>query len=162
MTSRNLTQGYNSQLTPPLTTINTPLKRLLYCASNGGPAVIIDTKKQFAQPWGRSWFDPSKTKSGRSWADSFTGELATVNPLSAIWRIYPSSKWSSRWPYDGYIRLGWMTSCGRGRDSATPESFGWGSQGTIFIRISKISLCFPELCSFRRVWVWREMFPALF
>ena len=38
-----------------------------------------------------------------------------------------------------------MTSCGRGRDSATPECFGRGSQGTIFVRSSKISLFFPEL-----------------
>ena len=80
-----------------------------------------------------------------------------VNPLSAIWRIYPSSKWSSQWPYDGYIRHGWMTSCGRGRDSATPECFGRGSRGTIFVRSSKISLFFPELCPFRRAF----LFPAL-
>ena len=80
-----------------------------------------------------------------------------LNPLSAIWRIYPSSKWSSQWPYDGYIRHGWMTSCGRGRGSATPECFGRGSQGTIFVRSSKLSLFFPELCSFRRVF----LFPAL-
>ena len=86
-----------------------------------------------------------------------------VNPLSAIWRIYPSSKWSSQWPYDGYIRHGWMRSCGRGRDSATPECFGRGSQGTIFVRSSKLSLFFPELCSFRRVFcfprfckIWRQ------
>ena len=79
------------------------------------------------------------------------------NPLSAIGRIYPSSKRSSQWPYDGYIRHGWMTSCGRTRDSATPECFGRGSQGTIFVRSSKISLFFPELCSFRRVF----LFPAL-
>ena len=78
-----------------------------------------------------------------------------VNPLSAIWRKYPSSKWSSQWPHDGYIRHGWMTSCGRGRDSATPECFGRGSQGTIFVRTSKISLFFPEICSFRRVFVSR-------
>ena len=68
-----------------------------------------------------------------------------------MWRIYPSSKWSSQWPYDGYIRHGWMTSCRCGRDSATPECFGRGSQGTIFVRSSKISLFVPELCSFRRV-----------
>ena len=46
---------------------------------------------------------------------------------------------------------------GRGRDSATPECFGRGSQGTIFVRSSKLSLFFPELCSFRRVF----LFPAL-
>ena len=79
------------------------------------------------------------------------------NPLSATWRIYLSSKWSSQWPYDGYIRHGGMTSCGRGRGSATPECFGRGSQGTIFVRSSKLSLFFPELCSFRRVF----LFPAL-
>ena len=78
-----------------------------------------------------------------------------INPLSAIWRIYPSSKWSSQWPYDGYIRHGWLTGSRRGRDSATPECFGRGSQGTIFVRSSKISLFFPELCSFRRVFVSR-------
>ena len=48
-----------------------------------------------------------------------------------------------------------MRSCGRGRDSATPECFGRGSQGTIFVRSSKLSLFFPELCSFRRVFVSR-------
>ena len=88
-----------------------------------------------------------------------------LNPLSAIWRIYPSSKWSSQWPYDGYIRHGWLTSCGRGRDSATRECFGRGSQGTIFVRSSKLSLFFPELCPFRRVFcfprfckIWRQTF----
>ena len=81
-----------------------------------------------------------------------------VNPLSATWRIYPSSKWSSQWPYDGYIRHGWMTSCGRGRDSATLECFGRGYWGTIFVRSWKLSLFFPELCPFRRVF----LFPALF
>ena len=91
--------------------------------------------------------------------------FSPLNPLSAKWRIYPSSKWSSQWQYDGYIRHGWMTSCGRGRDSATPECFGRGSQGMIFVRSSKISLFFPELCSFRRVFcfpcfckIWRQTF----
>ena len=86
-----------------------------------------------------------------------------LNPLSAIWRIYPSSKWSSQWPYNGYIRHGWMRSCGRGRDSATPGCFGQGSQGTIFVRSSKLSLFFPELSSFRWVFcfprfckIWRQ------
>ena len=65
--------------------------------------------------------------------------------------MYPSSKWSSQWPYDGYIRHGRTTSCGRGRDSATPECFGRGSRGTNFVRSSKLSLFFPELCPFRRV-----------
>ena len=78
-----------------------------------------------------------------------------VNLLSAMWRIYQSPNWSSQWPYNGYIRHGWMTSCGRGRDSATPECFGRGSQGTIFVRSSKLSLFFPELCSFRWVFVSR-------
>ena len=93
------------------------------------------------------------------------GGGSCLNPLSAIWRIYPSSKWSSQWPYDGSIRHGWMRSCGRGRDSATPECFGRGSQGTIFVRSSKLSLFFPELCSFRRVFcfprfckIWRQTF----
>ena len=44
-----------------------------------------------------------------------------------------------------------MASCERGRGSATSECFGRGSQGTIFVRSSKLSLFFPELCSFRRV-----------
>ena len=44
-----------------------------------------------------------------------------------------------------------MTSCGRGRDSATLECFGRGYRGTIFVRSSKLSLFFPELCPFRRV-----------
>ena len=89
----------------------------------------------------------------------------SLNTLSAIWRIYPSSKWSSQWPYDGYIRHGWMRSCERGRDSATPECFGRGSQGTIFVRSSKLSLFFPELCSFQRVFcfprfckIWHQTF----
>ena len=81
---------------------------------------------------------------------------STLNPLSATWRIYPSSKWSSQWPYDGYIRHGWMTSCGRGRDLATLECFGRGSRGTIFVRSSKLSLFFPEVCPFGRVF----LFPA--
>ena len=82
-----------------------------------------------------------------------------------IRRIYPSSKWSSQWQYDGYIPHGWMTSCGRGRDSATPECFGRDSQGTMFVRSSELSLFFPELCSFRRVFcfprfckIWRQTF----
>ena len=50
-----------------------------------------------------------------------------------------------------------MTSCGRGRDSATLECFGRGHRGTIFVRSSKLSLFFPELCPFRRVF----SFPAL-
>ena len=74
----------------------------------------------------------------------------TFNRFSAIWRIYPSSKWSSQWPCDGYVHHGWMTSCGRGRDSATPERFGRGSRGMISVRSSKLSLFFPELCPFRR------------
>ena len=101
----------------------------------------------------RFFSSPKTTSVGRL----FEGETQALNPLSAIWRIYPSSKWSSQWPYDGYIRHGWMTSCGRGRGSATSECFGRGSQGTIFVRSSKLSLFFPELCSFRRVF----LFPAL-
>ena len=77
--------------------------------------------------------------------------------MSATWRIYPSSKWSSQWPYDGYIRHGWMISCGRGRDSATLECFARGYRGTIFVRSSKLSLFFPELCPLRRAF----LFPAL-
>ena len=50
-----------------------------------------------------------------------------------------------------------MTSCGRGRDSAIVECFGRGYRGTIFVRSSKLSLFFPELCPFRRVF----LFPAL-
>ena len=87
------------------------------------------------------------------------GHAWCVNPLSATWRIYPSSKWSSQWPYDGYIRHGWMTSCGRGRDSATLECFGRGYRGTIFVRSSKLSLFFPELCPFRSFFFF--LFPAL-
>ena len=59
-----------------------------------------------------------------------------------------------------------MTSCGRGRDSATRESFGRGSRGTIFVRSSKLSLFFPEIWPFRRVFfcfprfwkIWRQTF----
>ena len=81
-----------------------------------------------------------------------------VNPLSATWRIYPSSKWSSQWPYDGYIRHGWTTSCGRGWDLATLECFWRGYRGTIFVRSSKLSLFFPELCPFRRVFSFPRAF----
>ena len=59
------------------------------------------------------------------------GSSVPGNPLSAIWPIYPSSKWSSQWPYDGYICHGWMTSCGRGRYSATPEC------GMFWVRLSR-------------------------
>ena len=82
-----------------------------------------------------------------------------------MWWIYPSSKWSSQWPYDGYIRHGWMTSCGRGRDSANPECFGRGSQGTIFVRSSKLSLSFQSYVHFEEFFVfprfckfWRQTF----
>ena len=59
-----------------------------------------------------------------------------------------------------------MTSCGRGRDSATLECFGRGYRGTIFFRSSKLSLFLPVLCPFRRVFfcflrfwmIWRQMF----
>ena len=58
-----------------------------------------------------------------------------------------------------------MTSWGRGRGSATSECFGRGSQGTIFVRSSKLSLFFPELWSFRRLFcfprfckIWRQTF----
>ena len=91
----------------------------------------------------------------------------SFHPLSAIWRIYSSSKWSSQWSYDGHIRHGWMTSWESGRDSATPECFVRGSQGTIFVRSSKISLFFPELCSFGRVFcfprfckTWHQTFEC--
>ena len=84
-----------------------------------------------------------------------------TNPLSAIWRIYPSSEWSSQWPYDGYIRHGWMTSCGCGRDSATSECFGRGSRGTIFVRSLILSLFFLELCPFRRVFLFSALLKDL-
>ena len=71
-----------------------------------------------------------------------------LNPLSAIWRIYPSSKWSSLWPYDGFIRHGWMTSCGHGRDSATPECFRRDSQGMIFVQSSKYLFSFKSYVHF--------------
>ena len=59
-----------------------------------------------------------------------------------------------------------MTSCGRGRDSATLECFGRGYQGTIYVRSSKLSLFLPELCPIRRVFfcfprfwkIWCQMF----
>ena len=58
-----------------------------------------------------------------------------------------------------------MTSCGRGRDSATLECFGRGYRGTIFVRSSKLSLFLPEFCPFEeffcfpRFWkIWRQMF----
>ena len=69
----------------------------------------------------------------------------------AVWRIY------DKLSYINIVIYRWMTSCGRGRDSATRECFGRGSQGTIFVRSSKLSLFFPELCPFRRVF----LFPAL-
>ena len=74
--------------------------------------------------------------SGKQWSLH-----APLNPLSVMWRINPSSKWSSQWPpHDGYIRHGWITSCVCWRDSATPECFRRGSQGTIFVPSSKLSL----------------------
>ena len=61
-----------------------------------------------------------------------------------------------------------MTSSCCGRDSATPECFGRGSQGASFVGSSKLSLFFPELCSFRRVCcfprfckIWPQMFELL-
>ena len=104
----------------------------------------------------------------RSASDPYSGMHSnSFHLLSARWRIYPSSKWSSQWPYDGYIRRGWTTSCGRGRDSATRECFGRGSRGTIFrsklesisflSRVMSVSksffFCFPR---FRKI--WRETF----
>ena len=45
-----------------------------------------------------------------------------------------------------------MTGCGRGADSATPECFGRGSQGTIFVRSSKFF-------SFQSYFHFEELFP---
>ena len=102
--------------------------------------------------------------------------------LKGMKKILEEAKiWTlTRWvPYDGYIRhqndhlSGRMTDItvmGEWQvvgveDSATPECFGRGSQGTIFVRSSKLSLFFPELCSFRRVFcfprfckIWRQTF----
>ena len=77
----------------------------------------------------------------------------------------------TRWvPCDGYIchqndhlsgrmtdifRHGWMTSCGRRRDSATPECFGRGSQGTIFVRSSKYIFSFQRYVHFEEFFVSR-------
>ena len=78
--------------------------------------------------------------------------------------LYPSSKWSSQWPYDGCIRHGWRTSCGRGRDSATRECFGRGYRGTIFVPSSKflsrvMSVSKSFFFCFPRFWkIWRQMF----
>ena len=105
----------------------------------------------------RAFKQTKKIKALRPNMTKIASRGSCLNPLSATWRIYPSSKWSSQWPYDGYIRHGWMTSCGRGRDSATLECFGRGYRGTILVRSSKLSLFFPELCPFRRVF----LFPAL-
>ena len=88
--------------------------------------------------------------------------MSSFNPLGAIWKIYLFSKWSSQLSHHWYIRHGWMTSCGRGRHSATREFFGRGSRGTIFGRSSKLSLFLPEMSvserfCFRRFWkIWRH------
>ena len=58
---------------------------------------------------------------------------------------------NDQWSYDGYFGDGWVTSCGRWWDSATPKCCWRGSQGMIFVQSSKISLFFPGLCPFRRV-----------
>ena len=83
-------------------------------------------------------------------------------------------------PYDGYIRhqndhlsgrmtdisvMGEWEVVGVGGTRPLRNVFGRGSQGTIFVRSSKLSLFFPELCSFRRVFcfprfckIWRQTF----
>ena len=85
------------------------------------------------------------------------------NPLSAIWRIYPSSKWSSQWLYDGYIRHKWMTSCGRGRDSATRECLGealkvrFSSEARNYLFSFQSYVRFEEFFCFPRFWkIWRQ------
>ena len=40
--------------------------------------------------------------------------LLSFHPLSAIWRMYSSSKWSSQWSYDGHIRHGHRGVAGQG------------------------------------------------
>ena len=78
--------------------------------------------------------------------------MVEINPLSAI--------------YDGYIRhqndhlsgrmmvisvMGEWQVAGVGGTRPLRNVLGEASQRTIFVRSSKISLFFPELCSFRRV-----------
>ena len=47
-----------------------------------------------------------KKKKSSKFSDCFTTFFSTlrdhINPLSATWRIYPSSKWSSQWPYSAF------------------------------------------------------------
>ena len=90
--------------------------------------------------------------------------LIVLNPLSAIWRIYPSSKWSSQWPYDGYPS--WVNE----------KLWAWeglGHSGMFWARLSRDdfrskleiisflsratfiskSFCFPRFCK-----IWRQTF----
>ena len=48
-----------------------------------------------------------------------------------------------------------MTGCGLRRDSATPECFGRGSQGTIFVRSSKYLFSFQSYVHFEEFFVSR-------
>ena len=109
------------------------------------------------------------------------GASVQINPLSATWRIYPSSKWSSQWPYDGYIRHGWMTSCGLGRDSATVWNvlgeaiegrFSFEARNYLFsfrsyVRFEEFFFCFPRFerfgakCSSSGAFWFRRCFGAL-
>ena len=97
----------------------------------------------------------------KSFLFGFFKFVSRLTPLSAkknVW-MYPSSKWSSQWPYDGYIRHAWMISCGSGRDTATLECFGRGSRsrGTIFVRISNISLFFQSYVHFEEFFCSRAL-----
>ena len=80
------------------------------------------------------------------------------NPLSAILQIYPSSKWWSQWVYDGYIRHGWITRCGRGRDSASLECLGETIEGRFsfeartYLFSFQSFVRFEEFCFFPRFW----------
>ena len=79
-------------------------------------------------------------------------DISVINMIIsvAVWRIYPS------WANDKL--QAWEGSATQGR-------FGRGSRGTIFVRSSKLSLFFPELCPFKeffcflRFWkIWRQTF----
>ena len=84
-----------------------------------------------------------------------------------FWYVSTLTRWL---PYDGYIRHQSDHLSGRMTDiSAMGEwqvvgvggtrPLGKGSRGTIFVWSSKLSLLFPELCPFRRVFFFFFCFP---
>ena len=89
----------------------------------------------------------------------------SLNPLSAIWWIYPVIKMiisvAVWWIYPSWVNDKLQAWKGLGHS----RMFGRGSQGTIFVWSSKLSLSFLELCSCWRFLrfpcfskIWRQTF----